>query len=96
MQSNEQKLTEIEIQNWFKSRLSELFELELDEIDTALPLYSYNIDSTMTVGLTSDLEELLGYNLEPTILYEHPTIEEISRYLSNYGREGGTANGRQL
>jgi len=82
MQKNQHKFTEKEIQEWFAARLIELLDIERDEIDITLPFDSYNLDSHMAVGLTSDLEEWLGSDLEPTLLYEYPTIEKISQYLA--------------
>lgn len=87
MQDNKSKITERDIQDWFKTRLVELLEIEPNDIDIKLPFDSYNLDSNMAVGLTSDLEDWLGTDLEPTVLYEHPTIEKISRYLTAASQE---------
>ncbi len=87
MNKNKTKPTEIEIQEWFEARLIELLDIEPDDIDISLAFDSYNLDSQMAVGLTSDLEEWLGYDIEPTLLYEYPSIEKISQYLAVENKE---------
>lgn len=89
MQEKKHDVTETEIQEWFKARLIELLEIDPDEIDVKLPFDSYNVDSNMAVSLTSDLEDWLGTDLEPTVLYEYPSIEKISRYLISASQENG-------
>lgn len=88
MKENKPKLTKNEIQEWFKARLIELLDIEADEVDVTLPFDTYNLDSHMAIGLTSDLEELLGNDLEPTLLYQYPTIEKISQHLATSQESG--------
>lgn len=69
------------IQAWLVSYLSELLEIEPTEIDVKVPFERYGLDSSAAIGLTGDLENFLGYEVEPTILYDYPTIEILSEQL---------------
>lgn len=69
------------IQAWLVSYLSELLEIEPTEIDVQVPFERYGLDSSAAIGLTGDLENFLGYEVEPTILYDYPTIEILSEQL---------------
>jgi acyl carrier protein len=79
--AGKQPLTNAEIQAWLISYLSELLEIDQSEIDVNVPFERYGLDSSAAIGLTGDLENLLGYELEPTILYDYPTIEVLSEQL---------------
>ena len=74
--------TETEIQDWFVIYLARYLEIKPDEIDITLSFNCYSIDSAAAVGLSGDLEEWLGCEFEPTLLYDYPTIETLARYLS--------------
>jgi acyl carrier protein len=69
------------IQAWLVSYLSELLEIAPTEIDVKVPFERYGLDSSAAIGLTGDLENFLGYEVEPTILYDYPTIEILSEQL---------------
>jgi acyl carrier protein len=74
--------TVAEIQAWIISYLSELLKVEQDEIDVKIPFDRYGLDSSAAVGLTGDLETWLGFDLDPTLLYDYPTIDALAQYLT--------------
>lgn len=71
-----------EIQAWIVSYLAELLEIDPDEVDATIPFDSYGLDSSAAVGMTGDLEDWLGCKLDPTLLYDYPTIEGLAHHLS--------------
>lgn len=75
--------TAAEIQAWVVSYLAELLEIDADEVDTTISFDRYGLDSSVAVGLTGDLEDWLGIRLDPTLLYDYPTVEALSRHLAN-------------
>ncbi|MBW4513025.1 MAG: acyl carrier protein [Scytonematopsis contorta HA4267-MV1] len=83
--SNESKgsPTGTEIQAWIVSYLAELLEIDSDEVNVTIPFDRYGLDSSVAVGLTGDLEDWLGTKLDPTLLYDYPTIEALSRHLAS-------------
>ena len=80
---NAQKLpTASEIQTWIVSYLAELLEIDADELDVTLPFDSYGLDSAVAVGMTGDLEDWLGRKLDPTLLYDYPTVQSFAKHLA--------------
>ena len=71
-----------EIQAWIISYLAELLEIESSEVDVKIPFERYGLDSSAAVGLTGDLEDWLGSELDPTLIYDYPTIEALAEHLS--------------
>lgn len=74
--------TEATIQAWLVSYLAELLEIDPDSVDVKIPFNRYGLDSLAAVGLTGDLEDWLGLELEPTLLYDYPTIEALAEHLA--------------
>lgn len=71
-----------EIQAWIVSYLAEQLEIAPDEIDLAIPFDRYGLDSSVAVGMTGDLEDWLERELDPTLLYDYPTIEGLAQHLA--------------
>ena len=69
------------IQVWLQEYLSQLLDVELTEIDIKYSFESYGLDSSSTIALTGDLEDWLGFELDPTLLYEYSTIEQLVSHL---------------
>lgn len=75
-------LTSSEIQAWIVSYLAQLLEVDPEDINVTIPFERYGLDSAVAVGLTGDLEDWLETRLDPTLLYDYPTIESMSRHLA--------------
>src|SRR5581483_6849444 len=69
------------IQEWLTTQLSLQFALNRSEIDPHLPFTDYGISSTYAISLSGDLENWLGRKLPPTLLWDYPSIAELSNYL---------------
>jgi acyl carrier protein len=80
-----------EIQNWLVSHLADLLEVRLDDIDIREPFSNYNLDSAQVLVLASKLEEKLGYQLSPTLLWNYPTIEALTQRLAEEDEFAKTA-----
>ena len=74
--------TTAEILTWLVSYLVELWEIEPDEVDVTVPFDRYGLDSSAALSLTGDLQDWLGSELEPMLLYNYPTIEALSQHLA--------------
>ena len=74
--------TTTEIQAWLVSYLAELLEIEPEEVEVTIPFNRYGLDSSAAVGLTGDLEEWLGSELDPTLMYDYPTIKALTENLA--------------
>jgi acyl carrier protein len=79
---NRSQPTTKEIQAWIAAYIADLLEIEPEEVDLQVPFDRYSLDSSVAVGLTGDLEDWLGCKLDPTLLYDYPTIAALAEYLS--------------
>ena len=73
--------TVVEIQEWLVNYLAEFLEVETEAIDISRSFDEYALNSSTAIYLTGELEEWLGSELEPTLIYEYSTIKELSEYL---------------
>lgn len=71
-----------EIQDWLVAYIANLLEISSEEIDVTIPFDRYGLDSSAAVGMTGDLEDWLGKEVEPILLYDYPTIEALAQHLS--------------
>lgn len=81
--TSKQTPTAEEIQAWIVSYLADLLEIEPEEVDATIPFDRYGLDSSAAVGLTGDLEEWLGRDIDPTLLYDYPTVEALVQHLNS-------------
>jgi len=75
-------ITNEEIEDWLVSNISQVLEIEKDEIDTTLTFNRLGVDSITGVQITGDLEEMVGFKIDTVLLFKYPTIEKISSFLS--------------
>jgi acyl carrier protein len=73
--------TEQEICKWLVSRLSIILGVQPDAIQVQTPITSYGLGSIQALTLVADIEDWLGWALEPTLLWDYPTLEEVARFL---------------
>ncbi len=75
-----------EIADWFVAQLSGELGVPATDIDPSRPFAYYGLDSVHAIRLTAALESWLGEELSPTLAYEYPTIDLLSRHLAGEGR----------
>jgi phthiocerol/phenolphthiocerol synthesis type-I polyketide synthase C len=81
-----------DIQAWLLDSFSRQLKVPAAEIDVREPLARYGLDSMTAVGVSGELEEWLGRAFPPTLIYDYPSIDAISRYLSTRDRSLSQAN----
>ena len=70
-----------DIRKWLTDYLAYLVGEPADSIDAARSFDRYGIDSAAAVSLVGDLEQWMGLELDPTIVYDYPNIDQLSDYL---------------
>jgi acyl carrier protein len=81
VESNE-PLSEEAIRQWLVKRLAKQVKVDPSEIDTAKKFELYGLDSIVAVQVSGDLEKLVEQRLSPALLFEHPSIDELSAHLA--------------
>ncbi len=71
-----------EIQAWLIDEIARRLNIPTSTVDPSQPFASLGMDSLTTMTLAGDLETWLGRRLEPTLLYDLPSIEVVSRELA--------------
>ena len=69
-----------EINFWFYRKIADISDIpsELIDQDEELSLYLSSIEAMTMMG---ELEDWLGCRLDPTSIYHHPTIRQLSIFL---------------
>ena len=69
-----------EISAWCVAYLSQMLERPAAEIDPEAPFTRLGVDSATSTYFLVELEEWLGVELDPEIVFEYPTIGALARY----------------
>ncbi|HYC39480.1 MAG TPA: acyl carrier protein [Chitinophagaceae bacterium] len=70
------------IREWLIRKISEETGLAEQEIQTAVPFDSFQLDSLSMVSLAYELEKFAGRPIDPTVFWEHDTIEKLSEWIT--------------
>lgn len=66
---------------WLVGHVAAYTRLSADEIDRAAPLTDYGLDSVAALSLCGDIEDEFDLVVEPTVAWDHPTVEALVAYL---------------
>ena len=75
-------LTALTIQTWLISYLAELLNIEKSEIDVNVNYDRYGLDSAAAAVMMGDLDEWLEHELDPTLVYDYPTVKLLAQHLA--------------
>lgn len=75
--------TRSDIQSWLVNEVSRRAAIPVEQIDATQPFSAFNLDSMQGVNMAGALEDYLGIELEPTLVWDFPTIEKLSRHLAS-------------
>ncbi len=78
------------IQLFCLNYISKIIDLPAERIDPSVEVERLGMDSSTAVALIMSLEEWLGIELQPEILFEHPTIAGLSKHLAGRAAKGST------
>ncbi len=70
------------IQAWLIAQVAAQLQVAPHEIDIYEPLAHYGLSSAVAVGLSGQLQDWLGQEISPTLLYDYPTLANLTQYLS--------------
>jgi acyl carrier protein len=67
---------------WLLDRVALYLGRDADTIDPTVPLAEYGMDSVCALSLCGDLEDEFGLLVEPTLLWDHPTVQALLAFLA--------------
>jgi microcystin synthetase protein McyG len=71
-----------EIRRWLVRRLADHLKWDEDRIDLSRSFAAFGLDSVTMVGISGELQLWLGRAVPPTVLYDAPNIDALSRALA--------------
>jgi acyl carrier protein len=76
--------SESAIREWCVKYLARTLDLPDGAMDPDVNFARLGLDSANSVYLIVELEEWLGIELTPDLVFEYPTIAELARYLAGH------------
>ncbi|MEV6427602.1 acyl carrier protein [Nocardia sp. NPDC051463] len=70
------------IQGWLVERIADYTEREPHQVDPTVPLAELGMDSVSAVTLCGEIEDRWSLDIDPTLVFDYPTIAEIAAYLA--------------
>lgn len=72
------------IQRWMFLKVSDLVGIHPDELDIHTSFEHYGVMSADAAMLLGDLSDWLEVDLQPRVLFEYPTIAQLTQFLTGY------------
>jgi acyl carrier protein len=66
---------------WLVERIAFYLDRPADSIDRDTPLAVYGMDSLYSLSVISDMEDMLGTTIDPTVIRRYSTVTALSGYL---------------
>lgn len=66
---------------WLVGHVAAYTRLPADQIDPSARLTDYGLDSVAALSLCGDIEDEFDLVVEPTVAWDHPTVEALAAYL---------------
>lgn len=71
-----------ELTAWLVERVATYTEKEPGEIGLSTPLADCGLDSVYALVICGDIEDHLGMTVEPTLVWDHPTVNALVEFLT--------------
>lgn len=83
------------IEQWLVREISERLGLAEKDINLNEPFSHFGLDSAESVMLAENLSKVINRELDPTILWNYPTIESLSSFIKSSFEEEEQSSGSQ-
>jgi len=70
------------IESWSIDYVSRILNIQKSQVDPHLEVDRFGLDSATAAALIMELEDRLGIELAPELLFEYPTLAGLSRHLA--------------
>jgi acyl carrier protein len=82
-------VTSKQLEEWLIEQLASQLNVPKKEIDPVRRLEEYGLDSLEAVALTGELEAKLGRPVDPTILWDYPSVRAVATFLATDDANAG-------
>jgi acyl carrier protein len=83
--------TVADVQNWLVDKVASRLGVAPAEVAVDKYFDEFDLDSTEALVLSGELENWLGFELETTALWYHPTIADLAKYIVEERARDGAA-----
>ncbi|WP_128382085.1 acyl carrier protein [Streptomyces cavernae] len=73
--------------HWLTTHLAVYLDRLPETIDATVPLAEYGADSVCALSLCGDIEDDFGIVVEPSLLWDHPTVAQLAAHLTARGAD---------
>ncbi|MFI2612148.1 acyl carrier protein [Kitasatospora sp. NPDC018619] len=81
MATTETALSPQELGDWLTERVAFYLECPAEDVDRTRRLVEMGLDSIYALTLCGDIEDHFGIAVEPTLAWDHPTVEALTAFL---------------
>jgi acyl carrier protein len=71
-----------QLRRWLIETVADYAEMDPATVVATAPFAEYGLDSVHALALCGDIEDKFGVIVEPTLLWDHPSIEALVQHLS--------------
>jgi acyl carrier protein len=71
------------VENWLIERVAARLRLSPSQVHVSTSFLEFGLGSVDAVEIAAELERWLGRRMSPTVIYNHPTIAALARWLVN-------------
>lgn len=87
MQNADKQWNAEQLEDWLIRRVAAILGQDADDIDPDMPFNSLGLDSINVMDLIVELDDLLGIEIESTIVWDYPTIRLLCEYVATLTNE---------
>ncbi len=69
------------VEAWLRRWVADELQIDVGAVDATASLREYGLDSVTAVRLVTELEQVLGYRVDVSLLWREPSIRSLSRAL---------------
>jgi acyl carrier protein len=70
------------ILRWLTIRLASYLDVPVTAVDAMVPLAEMGVDSVHAVSLVGDVELHFDIDVDPTMIFDYPTLSAIAEFIS--------------
>ena len=72
-----------QLEEWLCAHLVVQLEVPGGRIDPTEPMSAYGLDSLKAVAMLTDIEAHVGFEIDPSALWDYPTVAAFTRFLAD-------------
>ncbi|GLZ41080.1 phosphopantetheine attachment site domain protein [Actinokineospora sp. NBRC 105648] len=71
-----------DLRDWLVARVATYLRRSPQDVDPAVPLAEYGLDSLTALAISTDIEDEYDLVLDPALAWDHPTIDALTAVLT--------------